>query len=134
MCMNIVFIQLLNIIHNLMEPNYINIEKATIQNTDYRRVIYTVPKSFQLVLMSIPVGENIRMEKHHKTTQFIRVERGLGIAEVSGKYYALGNGISITIPPNTFHYVENVGKIPLQLYTIYTPPDHSPNLIEHKQK
>ena len=115
----------------MIKPHYTNIERETIENNDYRRIIYTVPHSFQLVLMSIPVGGNIHMEKHPETTQFIRVEKGLGIAEIAGEFYALGDGISITIPPNTYHYVENVGKTPLQLYTIYTPPEHPPNLVEH---
>lgn len=114
-----------------LKPHYVNIENATMENTDYRRIIYTVPNSFQLVLMSIPAGGNIHMEKHSKTTQFIRVEKGLGLAEIDGRYYALGEGVSITIPPNTYHYIENVGKKPLKLYTIYTPPEHPPNLVEH---
>ena len=51
-----------------------NIEKATIENTDYRRVLYTA-KNSQLVLMNIRPGEEIGEEAHH-LDQFIRIEKG----------------------------------------------------------
>jgi hypothetical protein len=41
-----------------MKPYTLNIEKETLENTDYRRVLYTTPHS-QLVLMSLAVGEEI---------------------------------------------------------------------------
>lgn len=118
-----------------MEPYHANIEKDTIANDNYRRVVYTVPHSFQLVLMSIPVGGNIHMEKHEKTTQFIRVEKGLGVAIVPDKehQFALADGVCIVIPPNTFHKIENIGDEPLKLYTIYTPPEHPQNLIQRNE-
>jgi mannose-6-phosphate isomerase-like protein (cupin superfamily) len=114
-----------------MEPYHTNIKRKVIENNDYRRVLYTVPKSFQLVCMSIPIGDNIHAEKHQKTTQFIVIEKGLGIATVNNKHYALGEGVSITIPPNVVHKIENVGDKPLKLYTIYTPPEHPDGLIQH---
>ena len=55
----------------------INIEKATLENNDYRRVIYT-PGFQQLVLMSIPVGEDIPLEIHSNVDQFFRIESGEG--------------------------------------------------------
>ncbi len=122
-----------------MEIEYHNIEKETIKNTDYRRVLYTVPKSMQLVLMSIPPKQNIHNEVHSHTSQFIKVESGLGIISVSQKRnasksekknYALGSGVSVIIPPGTWHKIESVGKTPLKLYTIYTPPEHRPGLIQ----
>lgn len=116
-----------------MKPHVVNIEEETLDNTDYRRVVYTVPGSFQLVYMSIPGGQDIPEEIHPDITQFIRVESGLGIATVDGKYYALGDGTSITIPPGSSHRIESSGSEDLKLYSIYTPPEHKPGTI-HKTR
>ncbi|HMP28365.1 MAG TPA: cupin domain-containing protein [Saprospiraceae bacterium] len=113
-----------------MLPSHLNIENETLKNTDYRRVIYTVPKNMQLVLMSIPKGKDIPSEIHPHTTQFIRIEKGLGIATIDGKEYGLGDGIELIIPPGFKHRIQNVGKTPLKLYTIYTPPEHRAGLVQ----
>jgi len=54
-----------------------NIEKATKENTDYRRVLYTSKRS-QLVLMCLQPGEEIGAEVHH-LDQFLRFETGNGV-------------------------------------------------------
>ena len=109
-----------------------NIEKITIENKNYRKVIYT-DENMQLVLMSIEVGEDIPLEIHSKTTQFIRVESGRGIAKTKDKDTRLSDGISIIIPSKTFHYIKTTGDKPLKLYTIYSPPEHLPNTINKRQ-
>lgn len=113
-----------------MKPLKINIEKLSIKNKKYRKILYTT-KFQQLVLMSIPSKDEIEKEKHAKSTQFIRIESGNAIAEIwengnreSPKRYRLYDGISITIPPNTYHRIKNIGDDELKLYTIYSPPVH----------
>lgn len=113
-----------------MNPYYRNIEKDTINNNYYRDVQYTVDGKMQLVLMSIPPKQSIHMETHPDTAQFIRIEKGLGIATINGKHYGLSDGHAIIIPPRTPHRIENVGKTPLKLYTIYSKPEHENNLIQ----
>ena len=116
--------------------DYRNIEKDTETNNLYRKVIHTVPNKFQLVLMSLNVGEDIPAEVHEKQVQFIRIESGEGLAIVgpSKKRYKLKEGISITIPPKTRHYIKNTSeKDKLKLYTIYAPPDHPPNERNKRQ-
>jgi mannose-6-phosphate isomerase-like protein (cupin superfamily) len=103
-----------------------NIEKLTLENLYYRRVINTTINS-QLVLMSILPNEEIGMEKHYKTTQFIRIEKGKGIAYIENKRYNLKDGDAIVIPPNTYHNIINTGKEQLKLYSIYSPPVHNPD-------
>lgn len=49
-----------------------NIEKITLDNTDFRRVLYTA-KNCQLVVMNIAPGEEIG-EETHKLDQFIRFD------------------------------------------------------------
>ena len=105
-----------------------SIERVTLQNTFYRIVLFSTPQ-LQLVLMSIPTGEEIGEETHPTTTQFIRVESGRGVAYVSGKRYNLKDGDAIIIPPNAKHNIKSTNT--LKLYTLYSPPEHPRS---HKQK
>lgn len=119
-------------IHKNSKYFAINIEKATIENTDYRRVIYTSEKQ-QLVLMSIPVGSEIDLEMHPDTDQFLRFEKGLGeiyFGKDQNESIKVEDGFSVTINAGTYHRVVNIGNEPLKLYTIYSPPEHSKGLIQ----
>jgi len=107
----------------------INIEESTLKNINYRKVLYTTGQT-QLVLMSIPEGDDINKEIHEKTTQFIRVEQGTGVAYLNGKQYRLRDGDAIIIPAGVEHYIKNSGSIPLKLYTLYSPAEHEFNLVE----
>jgi mannose-6-phosphate isomerase-like protein (cupin superfamily) len=105
-----------------MKPYKTNIEKMTLQNKLYRKILYTSPQQ-QLVLMKLKPNEEIGMEKHVGITQFIRVEGGSGIAIIRDKKYLLKDGDAIIIPSNTYHNI--IAKSEgLQLYTLYSPPAH----------
>lgn len=54
-----------------------NIERETLANDDYRRVLYT-GRHTQLVLMTLQPGEEIDLDTHDGHDQFIRVEAGTG--------------------------------------------------------
>jgi mannose-6-phosphate isomerase-like protein (cupin superfamily) len=114
-----------------------NIEKQTMKNNYYRKVIFTT-KNMQLVLMSLLPGEEIGLETHRKTSQFIRVDSGKGMAIIDTKTHPLRDGYAVIIPPNTPHNIINNGRKKLKLYTIYTPPEHPKNrrqkLKPHKMK
>jgi mannose-6-phosphate isomerase-like protein (cupin superfamily) len=105
----------------------IDIEKATKENTDYRRVIYTVP-NLQLVLMQIPIGEDIELEIHPNVDQFFRIESGKGefhIGKEKKKVVEVKDGSAVVIKHGTYHRVLNTSSTePLKLYTIYTPANH----------
>jgi mannose-6-phosphate isomerase-like protein (cupin superfamily) len=101
---------------------YIDIEKATLNNNSYRKILFTSGNQ-QLVLMSISPGGDIPMEIHGGVDQFIRIESGNGIL-YSDREYHLHDGIAVTIPAGTKHQVVNTGNTPLKLYTIYSPPEH----------
>lgn len=110
----------------------IDIEKETIKNRNYRKVLKTTSQ-MQLVLMNIPVGEDIPKEKHHKTTQFIRFEKGVGEVQIgrSGKKRCrVKDGDIVIIPAGTYHKVINKGRRPLKLYALYSPPEHKPGLVQ----
>ena|SRR3989344_8980275 len=114
-----------------MKPFSINLEKESLKNKFYRKVVYTDSK-IQLVLMSLKVGEDIPLEIHKNHDQFIRVESGKAIVKIDNKKIILGDGSSVIIPAGSFHYVGNYSKkLPLKLYTIYSPPEHPPRTV-HK--
>lgn len=105
-----------------------NINKLTLENEYFRRVIYTDMHQ-QIVLMSLLPSEDIGVEIHPGVSQFIRIEKGEGIAHLDW-----GNGLVsrqigddsfIEIPAGTYHNIINTSKTnKLKLYTIYSPPNH----------
>jgi mannose-6-phosphate isomerase-like protein (cupin superfamily) len=106
-----------------------NIKTNTISNNNYRQVTYT-GNHMQFVYMSIEPLDNIHLETHPNTDQFIRVESGIGQAIIDGIPYELGDDIGIIIPAGTQHKIVNVSTTyPLKLYSIYAPPEHPPNTI-----
>ena len=109
-----------------------NIEKLTINNRFYRKVVNTTKQS-QLVLMNLSPGQDIGAEIHSSTTQFIRVEEGTGRAIIGSKTYNLKDGDAVVIPSGKRHNII-AGRNGLKLYTIYSPAEHSPNTIEKVKK
>ena len=110
-----------------------NIEKITLDNEYYRKVLYTTD-NMQLVVMTIKPGEDIELELHDNTDQFIRVEKGEGrllIGTSNIESYHLEDGVAVIIPKGTYHRVVNTSdKSKLKLYSIYTPPEHDVNRID----
>lgn len=101
-----------------------NIEQATIKNKNYREVVFTCP-TLQLVIMSLKPKEEIGEEIHPYISQFIRVEKGNGIAIIEGQSFELADGVAVIVPLNSKHNIINTSKYKdLKLYTIYSPPNH----------
>lgn len=111
-----------------MKGYILNIEKETLENTDYRRVLYTA-KSSQLVLMSIEPGSEIG-EETHNLDQFIRIEQGEADVYLDDVSHAVSDDFAIVIPAGTKHNVINTGTVPLKLYTVYSPPEHKDGVVE----
>lgn len=114
-----------------MKGYVVNIEKATRENTDYRRVLYTA-KNSQLVLMSLFPGEEIGEETHH-LDQFLRFEAGEGTVVLDGVAHAVADGSAVVVPRGTRHNVMNTGDTPLKLYSLYSPPEHKDGTV-HRTK
>lgn len=116
-----------------MAGHIVNIERESVDNTAFRRVLYTAP-NLQLVVMTLHPGEEIGMEIHDEGDQFIRVEGGDGEAILNGDRHQLGDGTSVVIPAGVEHNIVNTSSDrPLHLYTIYTPPEH-PDGTVHETK
>ena len=110
-----------------------NIEKDTIKNRNFRKVIYT-SKHSQLVLMSLKPKEDIGMETHPENDQFLRFEGGKGRVEIDGSKYQVKDGDAVVIPAGAKHNVTNISsEEELKIYTIYSPPHHKDGII-HKTK
>lgn len=101
-----------------------DIEKATLENGDFRHVLYTA-KHCQLVLMSLKPGEDIGMEIHTENDQFFRFEKGEGKCVIDGNEYQLKDGSAVIVPAGAEHNIINTSATEeLKLYTIYSPPHH----------
>ena len=110
-----------------------NIEKETLENENFRKVLNTTDKS-QLVVMTIQVGDDIGMEVHEEHDQFIRIEQGEVLVILDGEETKVADDFAIVIPAGTEHNIVNISETEtLKLYTIYTPPEHPVGTI-HKDK
>jgi mannose-6-phosphate isomerase-like protein (cupin superfamily) len=110
-------------------PIYVaNIEEATLENENFRKVLNTASHS-QLVLMTLQPGEDIGLEVHSDIDQFIRVEQGEGIALLDGVEYAIKGGSAIVIPAGVQHNITNTSLDKMKLYTIYSPPEHKDGVL-----
>jgi len=106
-----------------------NIEKATIDNNNFRKVLYSAPHS-QLVLMSLRPNEEIGMEVHQDNDQFFRIEKGQGKCIIDGNEYEITDGSAVVVPAGAQHNVINVsGSEELRLYTIYSPAHHKDGIV-----
>jgi len=106
-----------------------NIEKLTLENSDFRRVLYTARFS-QLVLMTLRPGEEIGNEVH-TGDQFFRFEKGTGKALLNNSdAYDLSDGDVLIIPAGTWHNIINTSASePLHIYTLYSPPHHRDGIV-----
>lgn len=110
-------------------PFVVNIDEATQQNKTYRTALWTGDK-LQVTLMSIGVGEDIGLEVHPTTDQFLRIEEGQGLVQMGDSPDYLDykvqayDDFAIMIPAGKWHNLTNTGNKPIKLYAIYAPPEH----------
>ena len=106
-----------------------NIEQRTVENEDFRRVLYT-GHNLQLVLMTLQPGEEIGEEVHEDRDQFFRIEEGSGVVDIDGVENKVEDDFAVMVPAGARHNVRNTGSQPLRLYTIYAPPEHKDGVIQ----
>jgi mannose-6-phosphate isomerase-like protein (cupin superfamily) len=105
-----------------------NIEKETVDNNNFRKVLYTGEK-LQLVLMTLKKGEEIGAEVHPTIDQFFRFEEGEGKCVINDNEYNVKADDVIIVPAGSKHNIINTGDKPLKMYTIYTPPNHKDGVV-----
>jgi mannose-6-phosphate isomerase-like protein (cupin superfamily) len=117
------------------QPQSFDLEKATLENDNYRAVAWS-GKYLQLTLMSIPPGDDIGLEAHPKTDQFLRLDGGRGRVQMGPAEDQLDfdqeveDGWAILVPAGTWHNVTNVGDEPIRLYAVYAPVHHSAGAVQ----
>ncbi|MDP4001431.1 MAG: cupin domain-containing protein [bacterium] len=111
-----------------MKGYVINIEEASVENENFRKVLYTA-KNSQLVVMSLKPNEDIG-EEIHQLDQFIRVEAGQGKAILDGVEHEVKDGSAVVVPAGAKHNIINTSSdTPLKLYTVYSPPNHRDGVV-----
>src|SRR3989338_1958558 len=106
-----------------------NIEKNTLENENFRKVLYTAKHS-QLVLMSLQPNEEIGMEIHEDNDQFFRFEKGQGKCIIDGNEYEVKDGTAVVVPAGSQHNVINTSVTDrLNLYSIYSPAHHKDGIV-----
>jgi len=106
-----------------------NIEKDTLENENFRKVLYT-SKHSQLVLMCLEPGEEIGLEIHEDNDQFFRFEKGEGQCLIDDNEYEVKDGTAIIVPAGARHNIINISNTEkLKLYTIYSPAHHKNGII-----
>ena len=99
-----------------------DIERATVENEDFRRV-----------LMTLPPGCDIGEEVHDDRDQFFRIEEGEGEIRIDGVANRVEDDFAVIVPAGARHNVINTGAAPLRLYTLYGPPEHRDGIV-HETK
>ncbi len=117
------------------QPYVVNIDRATKQNSNFRTALWT-GDHLQVTLMSIKVGDDIGLEIHPDTDQFIRIEDGQGTVRMGKSKDNLDfqanarEDFAIMIPAGTWHNIINSGNKPLKVYSIYAPPHHPHGVVQ----
>jgi mannose-6-phosphate isomerase-like protein (cupin superfamily) len=115
-----------------------NIEDLAEENETFRTVVWTGAHS-ELTIMSIAPGDEVGLEVHPDTDQFLRIEEGEGVVKVGPaednltETYEVEDDWAFIIPAGTWHNVINTGDEPLKLYTVYSPAEHAPGTV-HKTR
>lgn len=111
-----------------------DIEKVTIENTNYRTTLFTGAHS-QLTVMSIPPGGEVGWEAHDDHDQFLRLEQGkarvdFGTSEDKvGESHEVEDDWAVVVPAGIWHNLVNIGDEDMKLYSVYSPSEHPAGTI-----
>jgi mannose-6-phosphate isomerase-like protein (cupin superfamily) len=115
-----------------------DIEKATLDNSTFRTVVFTGDHT-QLTVMRLAPGEDIGREAHHDRDQFLRIEEGRARVELGRTEDAIDethdveDDWAVIVPAGVWHNLVNTGTGDLKLYSLYSPAEHPPDTV-HETK
>lgn len=110
-------------------PYVLDIEKATLDNENFRDTLWT-GEHIQMTVMAIQPGGEIGAEVHSDNDQFLRVEQGKARVMIGASEDDLDidqeveDDWAIFVPAGKWHNVLNVGDEVLKVYSVYGPADH----------
>jgi mannose-6-phosphate isomerase-like protein (cupin superfamily) len=114
------------------DPVDIDIVQLARSNEAFRREVATGRHS-QVVVMTIPPGEEIGEEVHEENDQLLVFIDGQGDAVLDGRTSKVTPNDLVLVPAGTRHNFINTGSVPLRLVTVYAPPEHPPGTV-HQTK
>jgi mannose-6-phosphate isomerase-like protein (cupin superfamily) len=115
-----------------------DINKLTVENTNFRTVVFTGEHT-QLTLMRLAPGEEIGWEAHSHLDQFLRLEQGRALVEFGqtedqvDARHEVSDDWAFIVPAGVWHNVVNIGEDDVKLYSLYSPPEH-PDGTVHRTK
>ena len=109
-----------------------NVQQSALANNQFRKVLFT-NKHSQVVLMSIPPGEDIGREVHKLVDQVLVFVKGKGRADLGGETHDINPGDMFAVPAGMEHDFINTGTEDMKLFTVYSPPEH-PDGVVHATK
>ena len=110
-----------------------NIERETIRNTNFEKVLFT-GRHHQLIVMSLKPGEDIDEETHKGLDQFTRIEQGRGVVQIGNERKRIQAESAFIVPAGVKHNVINTSDDEdLKLYTVYSSPEHEDGEV-HRTK
>jgi mannose-6-phosphate isomerase-like protein (cupin superfamily) len=101
-------------------------------NDAFRREVATGRHS-QVVVMTLPPGEEIGEEVHEENDQLLVIVEGECQAVLEGRTSQVGPNQLVLVQAGTRHNFVNTGPAPLRLVTVYAPPEHPPGTV-HRTK
>ncbi len=90
------------------------------KNEFWQKEVYRDPK-VQIVLMSIPAGEDIGPETHPADQTTFIVE-GEAHVTIDGHATKAGPNHLVVVPKGARHAIANTGSAALKLFSVYAPP------------
>lgn len=102
------------------------------ESDDFRRVVIT-GKEMQVVVMTIPPGEEIGAETHEGHDQILLFVDGEGEAVLDGTSSTVSAGDLSFVHAGVHHNFINTGDEPLRIITAYAPPEHPVGTV-HEDK
>lgn len=117
------------------QPHVDNMYCVSMNNQDYRTAFWT-GHHLQLTLMSIPINQEVGLEMHNDTDQYIRIEEGYGFVMMGQTkcqmdQWQLSTGDAIFVPAGMWHNIINIGNCPLKLTSVYAPSHHPFGTVQH---
>ena len=113
-----------------------NVEVETIENSNFRTVLFT-GANIQLTVMRLGPGEEIGLEMHDHLDQFLRIESGTARVTLGrsrdevAEEHEVADDWAIIVPGGIWHNVVNTGDGDLKLYSLYAPPEHPAETVHH---
>ncbi len=108
-----------------------DIIELTTKNTNWQKEVY-LDEQCQIVMMNIPVGEDIG-EETHQADQTTFIVAGEGQVKIDGKSSKITPNHIVVVPKGSTHNFINKGEEPLKIFTVYAPPAEDPG-VSHKTK